>query len=69
MTSDQERRLVKAVESIAKTNESIAKSLRTLAESTKANRVLKEKLLADFASLDNAIYDLKEDPFGFKQME
>ncbi|KMT58929.1 hypothetical protein [Paenilisteria newyorkensis] len=46
--------------------ESIVKSLSTLAEDTKANRTLKEKIVSDFDSLENAIRDLKADPFGLK---
>lgn len=54
------------IERLVVATESIAKSLSTLAEDAKANRTLKEKIVSDFDSLENAIQDLKVDPFGLK---
>lgn len=54
-------------ERIATALESIAKSLSALAEDTKANKELKATLIKNVDDMQEAIDDLKEDPFGLKR--
>lgn len=60
MDTQQEKRIVTALESIEK-------SLRVLAEDAKASKELKTQMLSDFEGLQSSIQDLKDNPFWLKQ--